>query len=775
MSRVAYHITPPSFLADVAVWWLNPPPTDWDERSRERCEEHIQFSSYDDTRIHVVGQMKLPTNPAASLPREGGEHLYLIPYFWLGKAQPRTSPYEVSGPEGHVTPTYTRAQNTKLTVYAFERFARTILKASSGLVRDYANGTLQPAEGKRAQIPLHDLLHRLAVSQAAQASTSLRLIVEQLAMENGGADLDHGHLPKGRCLQPKAGVTDADLRNYELLLRDIAAGELLWVPVLGCPGSEARLELSYTTRATKLALFRRRAPTRVVSLYESRLDPAQSHSEPVVPLRLLAREPLKEDDRRDRTTTRRLWNRIAHLFGYAPYETIFGASAMHRWSSYHLHVDSPPGIEIRAAQLLTRLSWSNGKPGHVRSELSVERAHLVVSRAQLSDQASLRKPMPVRIRMRTAERHVTYFAAGMALLVAVMLWTLAVASQAAEVHNTSAVSEILVIVPALLLIFAARPGEHGMARRVLAGVRGLVLLSGACCVAAAVVLASGSWSTNNTGLREHLMVIAGLASLIAGFLLLNLLLSIRALDGPRLKIDRRFDDARWEEKERRGANLQPDKHEAAARATPHKGSHDYQNLGAILWALQLGATIWLCLVPGVFSTRHLAELTFVSLVLLFATFPSAVLAARGEATRTTRPPGTAGVLGCTALLTFVVVILAAVSEIFGVSFPAEIRWLFPLAILLLPPLFQLIGPLPWLRREKDNEASQPGYDYIVASAEGDHEETDELVRLLDKLTSAIVNQRAAFRPRLRERLGIVRPDDEKVFIDVEPPPEPRDG
>ncbi len=771
MTSVAYHLTPPDEhdedRLDAMAWWLKPPRKDsvgW----RERCEEHICFSSYDDTNIRVIGQMRLPPDEAAGLDAGDSQRLYLIPYFWLGKAQPRTSPYEVRGPDGRVVPTHTRAHNTKLTVDAFEHFAHRTLKASDGLVRDHAEGSLRSAGGSPAQIPLRSLLYRLTVGRDIQASTSLRLIVEQLARENGGGELDCGHLPKGRCLHPKPGVTEQDLRNFELLLRDIAAGELLWVPLLGCPGSEVRLELTYTTRASKLALFRRRSPRRIVTAYETRLSQSGSHEESPVPHRLIAREPLKEDDRRDRTTTRRLWNRLAHLFGYAPYETIFGASAMHRWSSYHLHVESPPGVEIRAAQLLTRLSWPKGEPaGHVRSELSAERAHLVVSRAQLTEQAALRKPMPVRIRIRTAERHTTYFAAGMALLVAAMLWTLSRASLEVVTKNASAINEILVIVPALLLIFAARPGEHGMASRVLAGVRGLVLLSGACCVASAVVLSDGAWHTL-AQLRGTLMAIAGLASVIAGLLTLNVLLSIRALDGWRLRIDRRFDDSRWEEKERRGAGLQLDRYEPAARATPHKGSHDYQNLATALWLAQIGITFWLWLTPELFSGRHVAELVLVSLGLLLVALPSGVLAARGEATRTTRPPGMAGVLGCTAILTVAAVVLAAVNQIFGFRLPAVTRWPFPAAIFALPFLFQLFAPLPWLRREKDNDMDQPGYDYIVASAEGDHEETSELIDLLDVLTRAIVNPRAAFRLRLRERLGIVKPPHETVFVDVAP-------
>jgi hypothetical protein len=763
MPRVAHDIPVPADLNESAVWWLNSPPANSDERWRERCEEHITFTSHDDSHVRVVGQIRLPDAYEASLPHICGERLFLIPYFWLGKGEPRTSHYVIKGIDGCAVPIYTRAANVAITADVFEKFAVRTLRCSRGLVRDVAlSGELRPATGSQApDITLSSLLHRLAAGGLVQSRFSLQLIVKMLAAENGVDPEDDGGLPKE--LKTRLDIKDdereryeEELKRYVRLLRDIAAGELLWVPLLGRSGTQVRLELSYTARAKKPPILRQKTRKRVVMLRcvqdkRSAAKPAQSDHARASALEQPCRAMMTIDGHnlRIRSTTRRVWNYFAHVFGYAPYETLFSAGAMRRWSSYHLHVSAPPGVEIRGAQLLTRLEWESGHLGHVRTEISAERAHLVISKAQLTVQAQLPAPLPVRIRMRSADRHTVWFGAGMAWLVAAMLWLFATAKTSAINHNVSAVSEILVIVPALLLTFAARPGEHGFASRVLVGVRTLMLVSGTCCVAAAVVLSRAIWGERQRGLLHHLLVVdAGIATLIAGLLSLTVLLTARWLDTPRLWVDRRFDDGRLAEEDRKGPDGEP---------RPDRGSTRYWNFARGFFASQLAFVALLFgLGPAV------AFLVVFGCFIVPLAFLGAVFAARGESIRT-KPPGAAALLGLTAVLATAAFAVSVISCVTNTHIPQE--WAVLGAMLVLPAVIDLLS-----RMSHFQLTGQPGYDFALRQTEGDFEERPELDERLGALIDAIFETVPEKKGRI-EKITPLRPDKETVYVDLAPLPD----
>jgi hypothetical protein len=756
--RVAYDIPAPAELNEAAVWWLNSPPADNDERWRERCEEHITFTSHDDSHVHVVGQIRLPEAYKASLPYSSDERFFLIPYFWLGKGESRTSHYEIKEIDGCGVPIYTRAANVAITADVFEKFALSTLHCSPGLVWDAASNELRPADSSHPpDITLSSLLHRLAAGGLAQSRFSWLLIMKMLVAENADSPRDDSELPQQ--LKTRLDIRpderprhQEELRRYTRLLRDIAAGELLWVPLVGRPSTQVRLELNYTARAKKPPILRQKTRKRLLTLrsVQDKRSAAKSthgnHTEASTPAQP-HRTTMTVDGHnlRMRSTTRRVWNYVAHVFGYAPYETLLSAGAMRRWSSYHLHVRAPPGVEIRGAQLLTRLRWQSGHHGHVRTEISAERAHLVISKAQFTAQARLPDPLPVRLRMRSAERQTIWFAAGVAWLVAAMLGLFATAKASAVSHNDDAVSEILVIVPALLLTFAARPGEHGFASRVLGGVRALMLLSGTCCVAAAVVLSRAIWGKRQTGLLHHLLVAdAWLATFIAALLSLTVLLTARWLDTPRLWIDRRFDNGRLAEEEHKRTGRKPQ---------DERGSGRYQHfVTRSLFALQL-AFVALLLGLG-HAVIPLAGFGFA--VALLASL-SALFAARGESIRT-KPPGSAALLGLSAALATVALALSVTSYVVNTHIPQE--WAVLGAMVLLPAVIDLFS-----RMSHFQLTGHPGYDFALRQTEGDFE---DLPKLNDQLRSLI---RAIFEDvpdekRRFEKINPFRPDKETVYVEL---------
>ncbi len=740
------------------MWWLNSPPSESDDRWRERCEEHISFTSHDDSHVRVVGQIRLPEDRKASLRHGFVERLFLIPYFWLGKGESRTSHYEIKGIDGCALPIYTRAANVAITGDVFAKFAVRTLHCGRGLVRDVASvSQLRPASGTQVpDITLSGLLQRLATGGLVQSRLSLNLIMKMLAAENGVALKDGGLPPE---LKPRQDIKEEEreryeeeLRRYERLLRDIAVGELLWVPLIGRPGSQVRLELKYTARARKPPILRQKTRKRIVTLVcehdkHSAAKPAQADPAQADAPKQQRRTIMTVDGHnlRMRSTTRRLWNYLAHAFGYAPYETLFSASAMRRWSSYHLHVSAPPGVEIRGAQLLPRLEWEDEHQGHVRTEISAERAHLVISKAQFTTQAQSSKPLPVRIRMRSAEKRTISFASGIALLVATMLWLFAIAETGAVIHNDNAVSDILVIVPALLLAFAARPGEHGFASRVLIGVRALMLMSGTCCVAAAVVLSSARWTGKQQHMLLHYLLVwdAGLATSIAGLLTLTVLLTARWLDTPRLWVDRWFDNGRLAEERHKRTDNEPRKKLGSAR---------YWNVARAFFAIQLAAVALLfALGPAIFP------LIVFGCIVGPVVFLSAVLAARGESVRT-MPPGGAALLGLSALLATGAFAVSVAARVMHAHIPQE--WAVFAAMFVLPAV---IDSLSWFSHFQ--LTNDPGYDFALRQSEGDFDPRPELDARLGTLIDAIFEDTSERRGWF-EKINSFRRDKETVIVDL---------
>lgn len=755
MARVAHDKTLSDKLLATAAWWLL--PTTEDTRWRRRCVESISFSSKDDVAVGVTGQISLPVDPRASVGR-GPRSLFLVPYFWLGKQQARTSPYEIRDEHGLPLATYTRAENRKITQHAFGQFAINYLAIPAGMPRLLAGKSRSKgyaSPNAEDEIPFEMLLARLIGGGRTQAAFSLHLILRRL-------DREHAVRPEGE--SPVSGMDSAsqrlhkDLDRFKRLLRDVAAGEVLWVPIEGMPASHCRLELTYTTTAKKLSSFRSRRRRQIITLAE------ESHVNGTSGRRAVSQVILDEDRQGTHTIVRRLWNSAAHWVGFAPYEAILGASAMHRWSSYHLRVDAPPGLEIRGTQLAMRLAWGGTERGHVRAEISPGHAHLMVSHAQSSDQAESDTPVHVRIRMRAGDRHITFFAAATTALVAVMLWVFARMPSAILSLHTSAISEVLVIVPALLLTFAARPGEHALASRVLGGVRLLVLVSGACCVAAAVLLTKATFNSKTAALEPNTLVWwrwdARVATIVAGLLIVSAALSVHSLDQVRRWIDKSFEDDRLAEKEqRRPANLRDRRSadtgdEGQEHASENVGSRRYRRVGLWLWRLQAGVSATLlaglpvgspwCVVIGV-----LATVLFVG--------PSAVLAARGESMRT-NAPGIAGLLGSTSLI----MLLWVLPAMFASPYPGVVESATPyafVAILLLAPCWLPVRRPPSSKRSADTTPREghvgsatgrrtgeqqpaltevPGAAFVVASAEGDLGATPALEAKVRELADAIV-------------------------------------
>jgi hypothetical protein len=101
-----------------------------------------------------------------------------------------------------------------------------------------------------------------------------------------------------------------------------------------------------------------------------------------------------------------------------------------------------------------------------------------------------RPPISIEVGLRVARRGFFNLSVLSALVIAGALWAYhrdyEVASKA---NNNQVTAAALLVVPALLVIFATRPEEHAWSARLLAGVRGLMLASALLAAAGAIALA----------------------------------------------------------------------------------------------------------------------------------------------------------------------------------------------------------------------------------------------------------------------------------------------
>ncbi len=160
--------------------------------------------------------------------------------------------------------------------------------------------------------------------------------------------------------------------------------------------------------------------------------------------------------------------------------------------SYHVEVVAPEDVVISDAAMVAN-QWATGI-GRVRKMVSVaeqhERAHLNAAiRAARDDTEAARGDRAVVI-LTLRPRRTSAFAglAATSALIFAMLLLVRVRVGHLDATNTTA---LLLVFPALVAAYLARPGEHVLAARLLAGVRAVALLCALCALAATGMLATG--------------------------------------------------------------------------------------------------------------------------------------------------------------------------------------------------------------------------------------------------------------------------------------------
>lgn len=146
--------------------------------------------------------------------------------------------------------------------------------------------------------------------------------------------------------------------------------------------------------------------------------------------------------------------------------------------SYHFEVELPTDLEVLSCEMHT----GDGRGNVQLIEGSAERrAHVYVSNLARDANAQ------VRVATRARRPGILRAAPAVACLTALML-TGGAFRLTQLLKDTGGAATLLVLVPALLAAYVARPGEHGLVTELLLGVRRMLFISGALATAAAAAL-----------------------------------------------------------------------------------------------------------------------------------------------------------------------------------------------------------------------------------------------------------------------------------------------
>jgi hypothetical protein len=161
--------------------------------------------------------------------------------------------------------------------------------------------------------------------------------------------------------------------------------------------------------------------------------------------------------------------------------------------SYHVEVVAPDDVLISDAVMVAS-QWSPTAEKQISSAVSVakqhERAHLNVSMlASHDDSEKARGDSATVILTLRARRTGAFF--GLCITSGLIALILAIVRLRVSYLESTNAAALLLVFPALVAAYLARPGEHILAARLLKGVRFLALVTAVCSIVATGMIAAG--------------------------------------------------------------------------------------------------------------------------------------------------------------------------------------------------------------------------------------------------------------------------------------------
>lgn len=169
-------------------------------------------------------------------------------------------------------------------------------------------------------------------------------------------------------------------------------------------------------------------------------------------------------------------------FGIRPLEFVVDSPYLPDTGTYHLQILNPPGIEALNVRLEGELEQREGELPQYKIEPTRRGAHIYLDGYRGGEAETV-----VAFELRIARGNFLTPAAIACVLIAALLGAFALFSTELS-HHRDVSGPLLLVVPALLLIFSQRR-EHDLATIMLSGVRTLVFTSGVLAAMAALVLA----------------------------------------------------------------------------------------------------------------------------------------------------------------------------------------------------------------------------------------------------------------------------------------------
>jgi len=437
-----------------------------------RHVETATLKNLQSARRRLTIDIMLPREPDCAV-RDGDRNLYFMPVAILAK-QPITSYIDFVDESDHSLSLLTREENGFVSLAAVEEAGRRLLGSDPLLPLRRAWAELITRDGLEAALALH--------------------IAEELSE---------------RWYPQIVDEANSGYVWFVRTLRDLAANSLVWLPLHGHGGDRRIVKLRCEVAAGPPKLRPRRdAVIRVNAM----LDDGQLH--PV--------EHIEPGDGDPRGALGRIINRIGNTLGLTAMSVALTSPSIRGSNTYHLQLESPPGLEIQSLTLFADLQQRRVAPHELKTTVENDRdsAHLYLTGGEVKEM------QPAVAELRVASRGFLSLSALSGLMIVAMLWAYNAAAPIDQArHSPEVEAAVLLVVPVLLLAFVVRLGEHPYATRMLVGVRACMLALGLLAVAdaaAIVAVKPSAWTLHHTW-----FVCAVLGSIVGGVLAFGWLLALR--------------------------------------------------------------------------------------------------------------------------------------------------------------------------------------------------------------------------------------------------------
>lgn len=473
-------------IGAVGAWWFARLPV-WTRRHVET----VEIESEKELRRKLRVDIELPVDLEASFPgHDGRNRLYFIPLVQLSKDL-RQSHLELKDERGTTIHPYTRAENAVISTAALQGAALALNQQITGDQRAKLNRNLKI----------------LVSDMGGEAHQLYPLLVGQLLLG-----------------MPSMSSVAPEISNLINLVQDLTVNSMLWVPLVGTRGERRSVTLAYHVSVVTSSLLRTYGrPLRITA--NVRRSGRTTTYRKTIPS--LSRND-KTSRYNERATIRRLWNRFAQTIGFAPYILRIGVLQLRHTNSYHLQVESPPGLEARGIGVRGKIFGPGGIEVEPVERVMPGRAHLYLSGIVHAE------PSRAVVQFRLARKGTLLFSALTGICATGLLYF--ISKHAPEVYEKpSAAAPAMLVIPALLIIFWAQPDEHPTVTRIMAGIRLTMFLIGVCLLIAVLALAGGllGHGSHEEAWRPAQKCWSGetvVVGLLTVFLLTSRLLAVRSLD-----------------------------------------------------------------------------------------------------------------------------------------------------------------------------------------------------------------------------------------------------